>query len=66
MHEQFPLEVEKATTSITTSQYGVEPHINSGVHIRGNRHHVKHSCRSDASDRIVGISYTSLLQRTPL
>eukprot|EP00965_Chrysotila_dentata_P218383 6190552-Pleurochrysis_carterae.AAC.4 len=33
---------------------GAEPHINYGLHIRGNRHHVKHSCRSDAFDRVAG------------
>eukprot|EP00965_Chrysotila_dentata_P135646 4484649-Pleurochrysis_carterae.AAC.1 len=30
-----------------------EPHINNGLYHRGKRHHVKHSCQSDASsDRV--------------
>eukprot|EP00965_Chrysotila_dentata_P035606 1185004-Pleurochrysis_carterae.AAC.1 len=33
---------------------GAEPHINHGLHYRGNRHHVKHSCRSDTSNRVAG------------
>eukprot|EP00965_Chrysotila_dentata_P258237 6213153-Pleurochrysis_carterae.AAC.2 len=38
--------------------HGAEPHINHGLHHRGNRHYVKYSCRSDASDLNVGdISY---------
>eukprot|EP00965_Chrysotila_dentata_P021533 713416-Pleurochrysis_carterae.AAC.1 len=34
--------------------YGAEPRINHGLHHRGNGHHVKHSCRSDTSDRVAG------------
>eukprot|EP00965_Chrysotila_dentata_P241979 6204615-Pleurochrysis_carterae.AAC.6 len=34
---------------------GLKPHvINHDLHIRGNRHHIKHSCQSDASDRVAG------------
>eukprot|EP00965_Chrysotila_dentata_P106425 3515003-Pleurochrysis_carterae.AAC.1 len=30
--------------------------------IRSNRHHVKYSCQSDASDRVAGIFHISLRQ----
>eukprot|EP00965_Chrysotila_dentata_P261990 6214434-Pleurochrysis_carterae.AAC.1 len=38
----------------STSIYGAEPYIEHGLHYRGNRHHIKHSCRSDTSDRVAG------------
>eukprot|EP00965_Chrysotila_dentata_P118940 3932959-Pleurochrysis_carterae.AAC.1 len=34
--------------------YGADPHINHGLRYRGHRHHVKHSCRSDTSERVAG------------
>eukprot|EP00965_Chrysotila_dentata_P248373 6208287-Pleurochrysis_carterae.AAC.1 len=42
----------QTTTTSTTSLYGAEPHMNHDLHICGKRHHVKHSCRSDALDRV--------------
>eukprot|EP00965_Chrysotila_dentata_P126276 4173203-Pleurochrysis_carterae.AAC.1 len=41
-------------SNASTPRYGAEPYIKDGLHYRGNRHHVKHSCRSDASDRVGG------------
>eukprot|EP00965_Chrysotila_dentata_P098465 3254849-Pleurochrysis_carterae.AAC.1 len=38
----------------SASRYGAEPPINHGLHIPGNRQHVKHTCRSDVSDRVAG------------
>eukprot|EP00965_Chrysotila_dentata_P036587 1217764-Pleurochrysis_carterae.AAC.1 len=41
-----------------TFTYGAEPHFKHGLHYRGNRHHVEHSCESGAPDRVMGhISY---------
>eukprot|EP00965_Chrysotila_dentata_P196524 6177630-Pleurochrysis_carterae.AAC.1 len=55
MHEEVPLEVATWTTTCSTaSYYGAELHINYGLHIRGNRRHLKRSCRSDAPDRVEG------------
>eukprot|EP00965_Chrysotila_dentata_P031829 1061437-Pleurochrysis_carterae.AAC.1 len=54
MHEQVPQGVAEATTSSITFYYGAGRHTNSGLQIRGNRQHVIHNCRSDASDRVAG------------
>eukprot|EP00965_Chrysotila_dentata_P212581 6187127-Pleurochrysis_carterae.AAC.1 len=54
IHEQVPFGVAKVTTSSIISYYGAKPHMNNGLRNRSNRHHVKHSCRSDASNRVAG------------
>eukprot|EP00965_Chrysotila_dentata_P104964 3466795-Pleurochrysis_carterae.AAC.1 len=43
----------KSRSPTSTSRYGAEPRLKHGLHYRGNLHHVKHSCLSDTSDRVV-------------
>eukprot|EP00965_Chrysotila_dentata_P162537 5367124-Pleurochrysis_carterae.AAC.1 len=47
-------QLQRRLLLIQLSTYGAEPHINHGLHHRGNRHHDKHSRRSDACDRVLG------------
>eukprot|EP00965_Chrysotila_dentata_P097729 3231239-Pleurochrysis_carterae.AAC.2 len=55
---EFYVQLQRRLLLVQLPIYGAEPHMIHGLHHRGNWHHVKRSCRSDASNRVVGdISY---------